>query len=314
MLPLMLVSGANAFLYEVLWTRMLAHVMGGSIYAFATMLAAFLTGIALGGGLAGKVAENRERAAVAFAFTQVAIGVLSMGVYAWMGPLIPDVRTTAALALFAVAVMLPATIFIGATLPLSVRVLARDESEATVGTARIYAWNTVGAIIGAILAGFVLIPGLGFEGSIRIAVGVNFALALWAAGCVARPRPIPGRHRVRRYRRGACALQSGPATGGGGKLRIQLGLSSPATGTVLRRRALLHSDAARLGHQLLPAHQRPARSRRLGQGQAAHSRYAEMADRTARSPRAPTPGTCSSSASAAVLRWRACRRRWKTST
>ena len=191
MLPLMLVSGANAFLYEVLWTRMLAHVMGGSIYAFATMLAAFLTGIALGGGLAGKVAENRERAAVAFAFTQVAIGLLSIGVYAWMGPLIPDVRTTATLVLFAVAVMLPATIFIGATLPLSVRVLARDESQATVGTARIYAWNTVGAIIGAILAGFVLIPGLGFEGSIRIAVGVNFILALWAATCVARPRLVP---------------------------------------------------------------------------------------------------------------------------
>ena len=191
MLPLMLVSGANAFLYEVLWTRMLAHVMGGSIYAFATMLAAFLTGIALGGGLAGKVAANRERAAVGFAITQVAIGVLSIGVYAWMGLLIPDVRTTATLALFAAAVMLPATIFIGATLPLSVRVLARDETEATAGTARIYAWNTVGAIVGAILAGFVLIPGLGFEGSIRVAVGVNFFLALWAAGCVARPRPIP---------------------------------------------------------------------------------------------------------------------------
>ena len=191
MLPLMLISGANAFLYEVLWTRMLAHVMGGSIYAFATMLAAFLTGIALGGGLAGKVAERRGRAAIAFAFTQIAIGVLSVGVYAWMGLLIPDERTTGAMALFAVAVMLPATIFIGATLPLSVRVLARDESEATASTARIYAWNTVGAIIGAILAGFVLIPGLGFEGSIRVAVGVNFFLALWAATCVARPRPIP---------------------------------------------------------------------------------------------------------------------------
>ena len=191
MLPLMLVSGANAFLYEVLWTRMLAHVVGGSIYAFATMLAAFLTGIALGGGLAGKVAANRERAAVGFAITQVAIGVLSIGVYAWMGLLIPDERTTATLALFAIAVMLPATIFIGATLPLSVRVLARDETEATAGTARIYAWNTVGAIIGAILAGFVLIPGLGFEGSIRVAVSVNLFLALWAAACVARPRPIP---------------------------------------------------------------------------------------------------------------------------
>ena len=191
MLPLMLVSGANAFLYEVLWTRMLAHVMGGSIYAFATMLAAFLTGIALGGGLAGKVAANRERAAVAFAFTQAAIGALSIGVYAWMGLLIPDVRTTWSLALFAAAVMLPATVFIGATLPLSVRVLARDETEATVGTARVYAWNTVGAILGAILAGFVLIPRFGFEGSIRIAVTANFCLALWAAACVARPRPVP---------------------------------------------------------------------------------------------------------------------------
>ena len=191
MLPLMLVSGANAFLYEVLWTRMLTHVMGGSIYAFATMLAAFLTGIALGGGLAGKVAEQRERAAIAFALTQLAVGVLSVGIYAWMGPLIPASLTTYTLALFAVAVMLPATIFIGATLPLSVRVLARDESQATTSTARIYAWNTVGAIVGAIVAGFFLIPGLGFEGAIRVAVGINFALALWAAVCVARPKPIP---------------------------------------------------------------------------------------------------------------------------
>ena len=190
-LPLMLVSGATSFLYEVLWTRMLTHVVGGSIYAFATMLAAFLTGIALGGGLAGKIAERRERAAVAFGFTQVAVGVLSIGAYDWMGPLIPDARTTFALAAFAVAVMLPATIFIGATLPLAVRVLARDESEATVSTARVYAWNTVGAIIGSILAGFVLVPGLGFEGSVRFAVGVNFFLALWAATCVARPRLVP---------------------------------------------------------------------------------------------------------------------------
>ena len=52
-------------------------------------------------------------------------------------------------------------------------------------------WNTVGAIVGSILAGFALIPGLGFEGAIRFAVAVNFVLALWVAGCVARPRPVP---------------------------------------------------------------------------------------------------------------------------
>ena len=164
MLPLMLVSGANAFLYEVLWTRMLTHVIGGSIYAFATMLAAFLTGIALGGGLAGMVAARRERAAGAFA---LAIGVLSVGVYAWMGPLIPSSLTTFTLALFAVAVMLPATIFIGATLPLSIRVLARDETEATASTARIYAWNTLGAIFGATLAGDHCRGRAGHAGGIR---------------------------------------------------------------------------------------------------------------------------------------------------
>ena len=189
-LPLMLLSGANAFFYEVLWTRMLTHVLGGSIYAFATMLAAFLTGIALGGSLAGKFAEDRQRAALAFAVTQIAIAILSMGVYAWMGALIPDELTTQRLAVYAVSIMLPATIFIGATFPLAVRIIARDELEASSGTARIYTWNTIGAIVGAILAGFFLIPGLGFEGSIRLAVSVNVVLALWTIAFVAPPKRL----------------------------------------------------------------------------------------------------------------------------
>jgi spermidine synthase len=189
-LPLILLSGANAFFYEVLWTRMLTHVLGGSIYAFATMLAAFLTGIALGGGLAGKFAADRQRAAIAFAITQVAIAVLSMLVYSWIGALIPDQITTQQLVIYAVSVMLPATIFIGATFPLAVRILARDEHEASTGTARIYTWNTVGAIAGAILAGFFLIPGLGFEGSIRLAVSVNLVLALWTIAFVAPPKRL----------------------------------------------------------------------------------------------------------------------------
>ena len=188
-LPLMLVSGANAFLYEVLWTRMLAHVMGGSIYAFATMLAAFLTGIALGGGLAGRVAAQRDRAAIAFAVSQLAIGVLSIGVYAWMGPLIPTDQTTGRMALYAVMVMLPATFFIGVTFPLAVRILARDESEASVGAARVYSWNTLGGIAGSVLAAFLVIPALGFEGSIKLAVVVNCGLALAAAAFLARRKP-----------------------------------------------------------------------------------------------------------------------------
>jgi spermidine synthase len=187
-LPLMLVSGANAFFYEVLWTRMLTHVLGGSIYAFATMLAAFLTGIAIGGGFAGKFAATRERAAYSFSVAQIAVALLSIGVYAWMQALIPEELTTQTLVIYAISVLLPATIFIGATFPLAVRVLANDELEASSGTARVYTWNTIGAIFGAILAGFVLIPQLGFEGSIRLAVAVNLALALWTIAFVAPPK------------------------------------------------------------------------------------------------------------------------------
>jgi spermidine synthase len=180
-LPLMLFSGANAFFYEVLWTRLLSHVIGGSIYAFATMLAAFLGGIALGGGFGGSIARDRKRAAHAFVLTQAAIAVFSVGVYAWMQALVPATRGTQQFAIYAVLVMLPATVFIGATFPLAVRVLSNGVEDAGRSVARIYAWNTLGAIVGAVFAAFWLIPLLGFAGSIKLAVLVNLALAVFAS-------------------------------------------------------------------------------------------------------------------------------------
>jgi len=189
-LPLMLVSGANALFYEVLWTRLLTHVLGGSIYAFANMLAAFLVGIALGSALAAKLAGRRERASAAFAIAQVAIAVLSAAVYAWMQALVPETRSVPELAVYAVLVMLPATLFIGATFPLAVRIVVHDEREVGAATARVYAWNTVGAIAGAVLAGFVVIPSLGFEGAIKLAVLVNLALALCSSVMVSPRRPM----------------------------------------------------------------------------------------------------------------------------
>lgn len=184
----MLLSGANAFVYEVLWTRMLTHVLGGSIYAFSTMLAAFLGGIALGGGILGGLASDRNRAAILLVLVQVAVGGLSILIYMSLGPLMPESRSMSSVAGYAAGVMLPATIFLGASFPLAVRALAADPERAGTDTAQVYAWNTAGAIVGAIFAGFVLIPGLGFEGTIKLASGVNFGLALWLALFVAERR------------------------------------------------------------------------------------------------------------------------------
>ena len=86
-------------------------------------------------------------------------------------------------ALFAALLLLPMTLAIGMTYPLAVRVLANDANDAAAASARVYAWNTVGAILGSLAAGFVLIPALKYEGAIHVAVAASAALgiaSLWA--------------------------------------------------------------------------------------------------------------------------------------
>jgi spermidine synthase len=176
-LPIMAVSGAIAFTYEVLWTRLLNHVLGGSIYAFSTMLASFLAGIALGSGIAGRFATDRQESTMYFVVSQVLVALTSILVFVWIENMLPESSGTLGNALFAVAVMLPSTIFIGATFPLAVRILARNRMEAGTSAANIYAWNTVGAIVGALLAGFFVIPELGFTGTVKAAALANLVLA-----------------------------------------------------------------------------------------------------------------------------------------
>lgn len=185
-LPLMLVSGANSFIYEVLWTRLLSHILGGSISAFATMLAGFLGGITLGSAIAARIASTARASTLWFVIVQCGVAVASMSVYELLPYVIPENGGLEGNIVLAILALLPATLFIGATFPLAVRILATDSGDAAPSAARIYAWNTVGAIVGATLAAFLLIPALRYEGAIRFAVGCNATLAVAAALLVAR--------------------------------------------------------------------------------------------------------------------------------
>lgn len=176
-LPLILLSGVLSFIYEVLWTRMLSHVLGSSVYAFATMLAAFLTGIALGAAGASLGAKDRRHAAWFFALCQFGISITSAFIY-WR--LQQAQSSGSSDALLAFAVILPSTLFIGATYPLAVRVLAGSADDAGRASAIVYSWNTVGAIIGAIAGGFFIIPMLGFEGTVQVAVTANLLIGIAA--------------------------------------------------------------------------------------------------------------------------------------
>jgi spermidine synthase len=200
-LPLMLLAGAVAFFQEVLWTRMLAHVVGSSIHAFGVMVASFLTGIALGGGIGAALGRTRAAAVHALGAALLLAAAAAAAAYLllerWMpgaGGLMQNVRDLGFVrlplnAVFCGLLLLPMTIAIGMTYPLAVRVLARDADDAAPASARVYAWNTVGAILGSLAAGFILIPALKYEGAIRAAVLASAVLgsaAFWVLAPVRR--------------------------------------------------------------------------------------------------------------------------------
>ena len=187
-LPLMLISGANTFMYEVLWTRLLGHILGGSITAFSTMLASFLGGIAIGSAVASRFAKNPQSALTGFVLTQGGIALTSIFIYQFMHIAIPETMGLRGNVTLAMLILLPATLFVGATFPFAVRILATNKADAARASARVYAWNTSGAIVGAAIAGFILIPLLKYEGAIRLAVTLNVALALAASLLIARTR------------------------------------------------------------------------------------------------------------------------------
>ena len=90
----------------------------------------------------------------------------------------------------AAALLLPSTLCIGASFPFAVRALAEDVAAAAATSARVYAWNTLGAIVGSVSAGFFVIPALGFERTLVATVLLNlFAAAL--AALATRPLLSP---------------------------------------------------------------------------------------------------------------------------
>ena len=179
-LPVMLASGVVSFALEVLWTRLLTHIFGGTVYAFAIMLACFLTGIALGGLIAGRIAKDRARAALCFPIVQLLIAVVSFGSYLLMNSWLPAGMGLAGKAAYAFVVIVPSTLFIGATYPLAVRIATSAAGDTAHVSGRVYAWNTVGAIVGALLTGFFVLPLFGFGLTLKAAMITSMTLALVA--------------------------------------------------------------------------------------------------------------------------------------
>ncbi|MFL2541835.1 MAG: fused MFS/spermidine synthase [Candidatus Latescibacterota bacterium] len=175
---LIALSGLTAFFYEVFWTRLLSPTMAGTITAFATMLATFLAGLTLGGGIAGRLSSRAQWAAPGFAVAQLGTALLTLLAYEILCAVAIDQLGPAAQAGAAMMAIFPSALCIGATFPLAIRAYAHTAAEAAQATARLFTWNTLGAIAGSLIAGFYLLPRAGFAVALQLALALNIVLML----------------------------------------------------------------------------------------------------------------------------------------
>ncbi|MEZ0601998.1 fused MFS/spermidine synthase [Paraburkholderia sp. IW21] len=195
---LLFASGAASLIYQVLWIKQLALVVGVEVQAVTTGVSAFFAGLAVGGWLFGRLADRLARPLRLYALLEAGVLLLAVG-GTWMLPraaapfaLLQDHVGPFAWALPFALVGLPA-VLMGGTLPVLMRALRPAAARVGRLGARLYAANTAGAIAGTLAASFVLIPWLGVQGSAWAAAALN-AVAALSAALLGRVNPplVPG--------------------------------------------------------------------------------------------------------------------------
>lgn len=177
-LAIFILSGAAGLMYEVVWARQLVLVFGNTTQAVSTILTGFFGGMALGSWLGGRAADRVRRPLRMYGLLEVllvAVVLLTPVSFRLIGeayrgafPRLEATPNALALVRFGLSLLAlgPATVLMGATLPTLTRHLAREARHLSASFTRLYAANTIGAILGAAASGLVLIELLGLSGTL----------------------------------------------------------------------------------------------------------------------------------------------------
>jgi spermidine synthase len=192
LLVVMALSGFASLGLEVLWTRALVLTMGTATYAFATMLASFLVGIAIGSLVARRLVDRIRDLRRCLGWIQLGIAastlatlpalrwIMDTGVADWLEALGGDwVALIGGRFGVSFLIMLAPTILIGTTFPLAGRMWTRHEASLAGHVGEVYGANTLGNILGAAVTGFVLLPAVGLQKGIVTLAALNLAGAAW---------------------------------------------------------------------------------------------------------------------------------------
>lgn len=224
------ISSAASFVYEIGWVRLLNQALGSTLHSFELMLAAFIAGMAFGGLWVRRQAGRIRRPIRYVGYVQVLMGLaallsvpLLVQSFEWVGWLMQALGRTPqgytlysiGTAVIAVLIMVPAAFFAGMTLPVfTVALLRQGAGESAIG--RVYAFNTLGAIVGVLGAVHVLIPLFGVSLTITLAATLDALIGLYLLRVVA-VGPTLG------------VAVSGLATAGMVAVALLLGRPDPAT-------------------------------------------------------------------------------------
>jgi len=213
LVPLALaLSGFAALAMEVAWMRILIQSFSATAYAFSIMLACFLLGIFLGSRAESKQVDARPDPArrliqieisLAVYVAALAIAIVWLpdffGTFLWGLAAVTGgnfgVASVASQAIAAGLLILLPTIWLGASFPLAVKIYSRDIEERAADTGGIYAANTIGALLGALAAGFLFIPLVGARFTLLVIAGI-FLLAAFVLTPLAARRHEQGGRRM----------------------------------------------------------------------------------------------------------------------
>ena len=198
-LAIFILSGAAGLMYEVVWSRQLVLVFGNTTQAVSTILTGFFGGMAIGSFVGGRLADRVRSTLRLYGAIELVLVVVVLltpvtfrllhEAYRGIFPSIEGQPVVLGLIRFVLAILAlaPATVLMGATLPTLTRQLTR-QGHLSSAFGRLYAANTVGAILGTLAAGLVLIELLGLTGTLVVGAACS-GIAGLAALALSRDLP-----------------------------------------------------------------------------------------------------------------------------
>jgi MFS family permease len=197
-------SGVSALIFETLWFRQAGLTFGNTVWASSLVLSSFMGGLALGNALSARFGDRLEHPLLVYSMAEVALALTGVGlVYflpglgvlltPWFRPLLdhPWILNPLRLLIAFVVLLMPSTAM-GVTLPVLTKTLAAYDSHFGAVLGRLYGWNTLGAVTGAIVGEVYLVALWGVRGTALAAGALNLlsaAVAAWLSTRLASPAP-----------------------------------------------------------------------------------------------------------------------------